>query len=389
MTDGTLVGEIGSLEAYERYDALFNALRREYTKRNMPLKGTFELTPHCTLDCKMCYVHASNGQYPGRVLTGDEWISIIDDAVDAGMLYATLTGGECMVHPDFRRIYEHLKKRGVFVSILSNGTLIDESMAVFLGSMPPHCIRISIYGSGPEGYERVTGSAEAFYKVDRAFDLLHEAGVVTDIAITVCRYNLEDFDNILRYANGKPHARLQVECDMIEPRSETGKKLADFALNLREQERVWHIYKEADGKPFLPLCDKDFDVSTMDSAKPSGENASARTKLPCAAGHCIFYVSYSGVMRPCVEFELVQRNLLNTEFGEAWMAINEAAKAYVRSEECQGCKFLGKCSFCAAIYSKLTGGKNGLPGSLPCDKRYRILRYAIAQKGKEQRSETA
>ncbi|MGI6498413.1 MAG: radical SAM protein [Oscillospiraceae bacterium] len=229
--------EVAACAAKSRYNTLFHLLRREYTKKGRPLKGTFELTPHCTLDCKMCYVHAPSGNYPGRVMTGDEWIHIIDAAVDAGMLYAVLTGGECMVHPDFRRVYTHLKERGVFTAILSNGTLLDEEMVSFLRSSPPRFIRISVYGSCPEVYERVTGCGRAFHTVDRALNLLHEAGIVTDISVTVSRYNYEDFENLLSYVQSKPHANLSIDCDMQEPRSETGRKLATFALGIEEQER--------------------------------------------------------------------------------------------------------------------------------------------------------
>lgn len=42
----------------------------------------------------MCYVHLSRGQMgDARLLTLEEWIGIAQQAIDAGMLYAQLTGG--------------------------------------------------------------------------------------------------------------------------------------------------------------------------------------------------------------------------------------------------------------------------------------------------------
>ena len=32
-------------------------------QKGIPLHGTFELTPLCNLNCKMCYVHLSNSQF--------------------------------------------------------------------------------------------------------------------------------------------------------------------------------------------------------------------------------------------------------------------------------------------------------------------------------------
>lgn len=44
----------------------------------IPISGTFELTPRCNFDCKMCYVHLKPEQIPrhGRELTAKEWLRI-------------------------------------------------------------------------------------------------------------------------------------------------------------------------------------------------------------------------------------------------------------------------------------------------------------------------
>ena len=39
------------------YDAFISRLFDKATQTGTPLFGTFELTPRCTLDCKMCYIH--------------------------------------------------------------------------------------------------------------------------------------------------------------------------------------------------------------------------------------------------------------------------------------------------------------------------------------------
>ena len=39
------------------YDMFISQLFNRATQTGTPLSGTFELTPRCTLDCKMCYIH--------------------------------------------------------------------------------------------------------------------------------------------------------------------------------------------------------------------------------------------------------------------------------------------------------------------------------------------
>ena len=81
--------------------------RYMYTKASaakIPLGGTFELSPVCNFNCKMCYVRKS----PEEVLRHsrsnvslERWLEIAREAKQAGMLYLLLTGGEPFLWPDF------------------------------------------------------------------------------------------------------------------------------------------------------------------------------------------------------------------------------------------------------------------------------------------------
>jgi len=63
-------------------------------KQDVPLNGNFELTPLCNLDCKICYVHLQDPSVRHRMLSGEQWIALMQQAIDRGMMVALLTGGE-------------------------------------------------------------------------------------------------------------------------------------------------------------------------------------------------------------------------------------------------------------------------------------------------------
>ena len=42
---------------YRRYRQVRQYLGFKAREKNLPISGSFELTPLCNLDCKMCYVH--------------------------------------------------------------------------------------------------------------------------------------------------------------------------------------------------------------------------------------------------------------------------------------------------------------------------------------------
>ena len=277
----------------------------------------------------MCYVHSSSDRYQGHILTGDQWIRLIDEAVEAGMLYATLTGGECFLHPDFWKIYTHLKEKGVFVTLFSNGTLLDEEWVDRLSKMRPNGIKISVYGSNPQEYYQVNAALDCFRKVDHALDLLYEAKILPSISITVSKFNSKYFQNILQYVKSKHYHRLMVDCDMIEPRKETDKNFAKIALNREEQEQVWRTYFEEEGKIVQPLCDADFNENSNLLDEKSREEY-LNHGVPCMAGQCMFFIQYDGCMRPCVQFGQEKIYPLKIGFGPTWNKINEQARNYRR-----------------------------------------------------------
>lgn len=88
-----------------------------------PMRGSFELTPCCNLDCKMCYVHLTPQQLRNEkngVLSGEQWIDIIRQASDMGMFEATLTGGEALLHPEFDRIFLFMEEKNIYVNLKTN-----------------------------------------------------------------------------------------------------------------------------------------------------------------------------------------------------------------------------------------------------------------------------
>ena len=80
-----------------------------------PVSGTFELTPRCNMNCRMCYIRMSEEEMNarGREYTADEWIRMGRVCAQRGMLFLLFTGGEPFLRKDFRKIYTELKKLGL------------------------------------------------------------------------------------------------------------------------------------------------------------------------------------------------------------------------------------------------------------------------------------
>lgn len=184
----------------------FEQLRTLAREKNFPLSLTFELTPFCNFSCVMCYVHLNEegAKKQGRVLCADEWLEIARQAKDMGTLEISLTGGEPFVHPEFWKIYSELNRMGFLITILSNGSLIDDgAIEKFREYGMPYRMKLTVYGASNETYLRTCGSVDGFTKVSKAIDLLVAAEVPLILTSTIVKENADDLQKIYAFAREK------------------------------------------------------------------------------------------------------------------------------------------------------------------------------------------
>ncbi|MEA4965237.1 MAG: radical SAM protein [Oscillospiraceae bacterium] len=368
-----LLDSLASKEGYEKTDTFNQHLRKAAFEKGVPLIGCFELTPRCTLDCKMCYVHLNEKQMYQQELSTENWISLIDEACDAGMMYAVLTGGECLLYHGFQDIYDHLRARGILITILTNGTLLDEDMVAWIAERSPQRIQISVYGSSPEGYERVTGNANAFYKVDKAIDLVKKHGIPFSLAITVSKQILDDFEPTLRYCKAKEPYRCDVTMFPFEARKETGRDYEDFAPSIDEQVAIYKIRLRLEEKSAIPFSceEKLFEESEIHT-----DHIPARTDgIQCTAGRIKFSISWDGKMTACNTFGFAEAFPFEDGFNIAWKYINDRACNYHLPAECFECKYKNACIPCPAVHWMASG--EGKINPIVCDEAKRMAMEGI------------
>ena len=122
-----------------------------------PVKAQFEITYRCNIHCVHCYTDPYNTPAALRKeLSLSEIIRLLDEMAGAGILWLTLTGGEAVIHPQFRAIYKEAKARGFILTLLSNATTLTESIVDFLAEDPPFQLDVSVHGASKRIFEQVT-----------------------------------------------------------------------------------------------------------------------------------------------------------------------------------------------------------------------------------------
>lgn len=145
----SILQDIARLPEDSRYVAFETLIREKARKLRIPTAANFELTPYCTLDCRMCYAKMTPEQVKKtgkRIIGKNEWKRITKEAAELGVYSVSITGGEPLLHPEFKDIYTDIYKNGMQTILMTNCTLIDNEMLDFLSDMPPMYISTTLYG---------------------------------------------------------------------------------------------------------------------------------------------------------------------------------------------------------------------------------------------------
>lgn len=341
-------------------------LAQKAIQRNLPLSGTFELSPVCNFSCKMCYVRKTQKEVqesPRSILTLDDWRRIARDAKKAGTLYLLLTGGEPLLWPDFWTLYEELVDMGFLLSINTNGSLIDSEAIQRFQKRPPQKINITLYGANDDTYMRLCGAKQVFSKVDAAIRSLIDNRITVKINCSLTPENACDLDSIVDYAKARG-TKLTVATYMFPP---IRRDPACFGKNERftpeESARYLFRYFERDRDPDSY---RNYLQSIVDGAvDPPGLDEGCIDpidgKIRCRAGRTSYWITWDGWLTPCGLMPEPRTDLKKQSFGSGWKSLVEASAALRLSGVCSDCPNQNICHPCAAIAYAETGVTSGIP----------------------------
>ena len=328
------------------------------TERLSPINGILELTPLCNMNCDMCFVRLSplEMQKQGSVRSGKEWISLAEEMCSAGTLFVLLTGGEPLLHPDFRDIYITLKKMGMILTINTNGTLIDEEWADFFARHKPRRINITLYGKDEATYERLCHYPDGYRRVRKAVRLLMERQVDVKINGSITPKNIYDLDELCSIAEDMNTA-WKYDTYMY-PASRERLSAFDLQARLSPQEaaaaRV-RIMEKKEKEEFRQAAARLLEIGNV----PEGEPAPSPAK--CRAGRSSYVISWQGKMRPCIMLTKPEADVFRLGFSEAWKEITNAVSKIRLNAECSACTMREACQSCAACAFLETGEFDGVP----------------------------
>lgn len=301
----------------------------------IPVNGTLEMTYRCNLNCVHCYCNlaVSDAKARSQELSTQEILDVIDQIADKGCLWLLLTGGECLLRKDFVDVWTHAKKRGLLLTLFTNGTLITPAIADFLAEWPPFSVEVTLYGITRNTYESVTRTAGSFTRCYRGIELLVERDIPLKLKTMVLTLNCHEMRDMKRYAK-ELGVKFRFDA-MVNSRLDGGKSPCRFRIDPKELVR-------------LDMEDEDRLRTWKEFCRTYLRGDRLKGLFVCSAGVTTFDVNPFGRLQVCGMMTEPYWDLRMGPFSEGWEKLFPKVREQKPTDRyiCAECDLYALCGQC-------------------------------------------
>lgn len=172
----------------------------------------WEITRRCNLQCKHCFV--------GKVeyepdLELEEAKKIVDIVISSGARELQLTSKEPFAYKYINELLDYCAEKDIFLTIVTNGTMITEETIKHLAACKIKTISISLEGISAKSNDYIRGVG-VFDRVMKSLELLHVLSngskyvVPIALQISLTAMNLEEIPDMIKWFSEKPFFAVNV-----------------------------------------------------------------------------------------------------------------------------------------------------------------------------------
>ena len=334
----------------------FSVLRErlDIEAKRIPIEGTIETTFRCNLNCAHCYVNEPVGDFAirDRELSLERLKMLVDEAAAAGCLNLLFTGGEVLVRPDFAELYLHAVRRGLLVTVFTNGTLVTDAIAALFDEYRPAAIEITLYGMSRETYERVTQIPGSYDKCIAGIGRLVARQIPLKLKTMALAWNQHEVAAMHDYAKslGLPF----IFDGLLNPRVDCGAN-RNGELQLTAEELV-----------ALDLADparmRDFQEFCARFVPAPDETVASEHVYQCGAGQTSFTVDPYGTLQMCQLSRRSGFDLRQDSFARGWNEVfpRLRERRWQTDAVCRTCNLISLCGSCPGAAEMETGDIEGM-----------------------------
>ncbi len=338
-----------------RYSDWSAAFHDKVAAKRIPITGSLELTFRCNNNCLHCYCNkpAHDRVEMSRELSAREIFRIIDDIADDGCLWLLVTGGEPLLRPDFKEIYLHAKKKGMLITLFTNGTLISDEIADFLAEWRPFSTEITLYGGTEKTYEEITRAKGSYKRCIRGIELFIQREIPLKLKTTAMKQNMHEIPVMKSYAED---IGLEFRFDpMINGRLDMDRNPLSARLNADDVIRL-DLEDEKRSRAWGEVCSNNMGHPALDLL------------YSCSAGLDSFHIDPYGNLCPCIMARKDFYNLRAGTFRAGWDTLMKRLRERTLNPDnkCRECDIASICCQCPG-WSQVEYGDDESPVDFLCE----------------------
>jgi MoaA/NifB/PqqE/SkfB family radical SAM enzyme len=304
---------------------LLRGLRSGDTARGGPIYVSVDVTRRCNLRCVGCRFHSASASLPPA---GDRSVRDIDLGLFRGLCselqplgttsLLLLGEGEPLLHPSISEMIRVAKRSGFFVTLFTNGTLLDRERVEALFESGLDNLQISLWASSREEYalcypgteletfDRVVDNVRRFVARRQASGRRFPR---VDLHSTLNRFNARSVHALADLAKG-------TGCDGLSlwPLRTVRGQLDHMAVDGGDQREL--LGSLAGLRRRLDDLSLDHNVAQLESSYLVGREV--WKKYPCYIGWVHSKVRPDGTVVPCSDCDLPLGTLGEATFSEIW-----------------------------------------------------------------------
>jgi radical SAM protein with 4Fe4S-binding SPASM domain len=335
-----------------------------------PLFVVWNITNFCNLTCKHCYQN-SGPRRDSDELSLEEKIHVVDQLADNFVPFLAVAGGEPLADKDIWKVLEHAFRRGIHLTVASNGTLITPEIAARLIDVGVRYLEISIDSLIPEEHDEFRQKHGSWQKAIDGIRNAVAAGMRTGLATCFTRSNVNTANEVIQFAKDLG-CRTFSHFNFIPVGR--GKEILDQDLTPGQREWLLQILNRhlqenkitilSTAPQFGRACIMYGPQNGLFATGHVGQGGGTKTRVlaryigGCGAGRCYCAIQPNGIVTPCVYIsdikigDLRKKTLSDIWDCELFAVLSDRSR---RGDHCVVCDFRSYCGGCRARSYAYTG----------------------------------
>jgi radical SAM protein with 4Fe4S-binding SPASM domain len=294
-----------------------------------------EITNNCNQVCIHCYQpNHHDGHMPMDMIE-----TVFSQLGEMGTLSITISGGEPLLHPNFKEIIKLAREKDMVINILSNGTLIDDAAAKFLEENNISMVQVTLFSMDEGIHDKITCRPYSLKKALAGIENLIANNVPVQVNCPVLTLNYRSYFDIALWCHKR---RIRVLSDFVlMAKSDFDTSNLAYRINTRQAEvLIKDILKvDSDYKELIKLNPE----KRQEYRNPE--------RAVCGIGISNICISFEGKVYPCSGFSgLVLGDLNITSLPDIWEnspKINELRSIkHSNFPQCLVCEVKDYCVMC-------------------------------------------